>query len=155
MKKYSIIICTLLVLAGCSDWLSEDGAPKIDYSLYETEAGIDAALVSAYNYLRLGASGEHASAYVELGTDLFTEGSDGSWRDSFDQYGAKMGADNSLLYKLWENNYKGIGNCNLALDEVATSPVITEEKRVQSIGSYVLYVHSCILIWCNSLGEFH
>ena len=57
MKKYSIIICTLLVLAGCSDWLSEDGAPKIDYSLYETEAGIDAALVSAYNYLRLGASG--------------------------------------------------------------------------------------------------
>lgn len=134
MKKYSIIICTLLVLAGCSDWLSEDGAPKIDYSLYETEAGIDAALVSAYNYLRLGASGEHASAYVELGTDLFTEGSDGSWRDSFDQYGAKMGADNSLLYKLWENNYKGIGNCNLALDEVATSPVITEEKRVQSIG---------------------
>ena len=37
MKKYSIIICTLLVLAGCSDWLSEDGAPKIDYSLYETE----------------------------------------------------------------------------------------------------------------------
>lgn len=46
----------------------------------------------------------------------------------------KMGADNSLLYKLWENNYKGIGNCNLALDEVATSPVITEEKRVQSIG---------------------
>lgn len=77
MKKYSIIICTLLVLAGCSDWLSEDGAPKIDYSLYETEAGIDAALVSAYNYLRLGASGEHASAYVELGTDLFTEDSDG------------------------------------------------------------------------------
>ena len=41
MKKYSIIICTLLVLAGCSDWLSEDGAPKIDYSLYETEAGIE------------------------------------------------------------------------------------------------------------------
>lgn len=90
-EKYSIIICTLLVLAGCSDWLSEDGAPKIDYSLYETEAGIDAALVSAYNYLRLGASGEHASAYVELGTDLFTEGSDGSWRDSFDQYGQKWG----------------------------------------------------------------
>ena len=134
MKKCSIIICTLLVLAGCSDWLSEDGAPKIDYSLYETEAGIDAALVSAYNYLRLGASGEHASAYVELGTDLFTEGSDGSWRDSFDQYGAKMAADNSLLYKLWQNNYKGIGNCNLALEEVATSSVITEEKRMQSIG---------------------
>ena len=99
MKKYSIIICTLLVLAGCSDWLSEDGAPKIDYSLYETEAGIDAALVSAYNYLRLGASGEHASAYVELGTDLFTEGSDGSWRDSFDQYGAKMAADKQIVAK--------------------------------------------------------
>lgn len=67
----------------------------------------------------------------------------------------KMGADNSLLYKLWENNYKGIGNCNLALDEVATSPVITEEKGYSLLGSYVLYVHSCILIWCNSLGEFH
>lgn len=134
MKKYYIAVCALLALTSCSDWLSEDGAPKIDYGFYKTEAGIDAALVSAYSYLRLGASGEHASAYEELGTDLFTEGSDGSWRDSFDQYGAKMAADNTLLYKLWENNYQGIGNCNIALDEVITSSSITEEKRIQAIG---------------------
>lgn len=131
---YIYLLCISFTLAGCSDWLSEDGAPKMDYDFYKTEEGMDAALVAAYSYLRLGASGEHASVYEELGTDLFTEGSDGSWRDSFDQYGAKMGADNSLLYKLWENDYKGIGTCNIALDEIAGSLEVSSAKKTQSMG---------------------
>ena len=131
---YIYLLCIAFTLVGCSDWLSEDGAPKMDYDFYKTEEGMDAALVAAYSYLRLGASGEHASVYEELGTDLFTEGSDGSWRDSFDQYGAKMGADNSLLYKLWENDYKGIGTCNIALDEIAGSLEVSSAKKTQSMG---------------------
>lgn len=131
---YIYLSCILLILSGCSDWLSEDGAPKMDYDFYKTEEGMDAALVAAYSYLRLGASGEHVSSYQELGTDLFTEGSAGSWRDSFDQYGAKMNADNSLLYKLWQNNYKGIGTCNIAMEEIEKSTEVSLEKKTQSLG---------------------
>ena len=47
MKKYSIIICTLLVLAGCSDWLSAVTTGIIDL-LYYAAAMVLVALTLLY-----------------------------------------------------------------------------------------------------------
>ena len=52
--KIFMIMALSSALAGCSDWLSEDGAPKLTYDYYETKEGVDAAVVSAYSYLRWG-----------------------------------------------------------------------------------------------------
>ena len=35
--KIFMIMALSSALAGCSDWLSEDGAPKLTYDYYETE----------------------------------------------------------------------------------------------------------------------
>ena len=42
MKKYSIIICTLLVLAGCSDWLSEVCGYEYDPAVGDVDNGVAA-----------------------------------------------------------------------------------------------------------------
>ena len=35
--KIFMIMALSSALAGCSDWLSEDGAPKLTYDYYESE----------------------------------------------------------------------------------------------------------------------
>ena len=78
--KIFMIMALSSALAGCSDWLSEDGAPKLTYDYYETKEGVDAAVVSAYSYLRWGCGGERFDVLTEMGTDLFIAGSDGKHR---------------------------------------------------------------------------
>ena len=38
--KIFMIMALSSALAGCSDWLSEDGAPKLTYDYYETKEGV-------------------------------------------------------------------------------------------------------------------
>ena len=55
MKSFLYYILSLtLLLSSCESWLSEDGAPIMSYDYYETEEGVEAAIVAAYGYLRWG-----------------------------------------------------------------------------------------------------
>ena len=44
--KIFMIMALSSALAGCSDWLSEDGAPKLTYDYYETKAASTPSFVS-------------------------------------------------------------------------------------------------------------
>ena len=48
MKSFLYYILSLtLLLSSCESWLSEDGAPIMSYDYYETEEGVEAAIVAA------------------------------------------------------------------------------------------------------------
>lgn len=124
MKKiFYLPVITLLSLpfVSCKEWLSEDGAPKLNYSYYETEEGIDAAVIAAYSYLRWGCGGERFDVLTEMGTDLFRAGSDGAYKGSFNAYGTQLNPDNDILEGMWNNHYTGIGAANTAMDAIASS----------------------------------
>lgn len=85
MKKINSFLLIFGLLFGataCTNWLSEDGAPKMTYDYYGTEQGVDAAVAAAYSFLRWGCGNERYDVLTELGTDLFTAGSDGKNKTS-------------------------------------------------------------------------
>lgn len=121
-----------LATSGCSSWLSEDDAPVISYDYYETEAGVNAAITAAYGFLRWGVGGERFNVLNELGTDLFTEGEDGSNRESFNKYATQLNPDDGILYDMWQNHYKGISDANIAMQKIMDSEDLLENVKQQS-----------------------
>ncbi|MDR0541317.1 MAG: RagB/SusD family nutrient uptake outer membrane protein [Dysgonamonadaceae bacterium] len=143
MRKAIYIILSVFILlsiAGCSDWLSEDDAPKLVYDYYETEAGVDAAINAAYSFLRWGCGGERTSILTELGTDLFTAGNDGSHKAAFNAYGSQLNPSYSILENMWANHYKGISNANIAIDRILASDM-PEAKKDRSLAE-MLFIRS-------------
>ncbi|MDR2921036.1 MAG: RagB/SusD family nutrient uptake outer membrane protein [Tannerella sp.] len=129
---YYLLAGLMFITSGCSDWLSEDDAPKITYDYYETEDGINAAIVAAYGYLRWGVGGERFDVMTEMGTDLFTEGEDGSNRESFNKYATQLNPDVGILNELWENHYKGISDANIGMQKIMDSGSLIESVKKQS-----------------------
>jgi len=121
----------MLATSGCSSWLSEDDAPVMSYDFYETEEGVNSAITAAYSFLRWGVGGERFDVFTELGTDLFTEGEDGSNRESFNKYATQLNPDVSILNEMWENHYKGISDANITMQKIMDSPSLMESVKNQ------------------------
>ena len=122
----------MLSASSCSSWLSEDDAPVMSYDYYETEAGVNAAITAAYGFLRWGVGGERFDVLTELGTDLFTEGEDGSNRESYNKYATQLNPDDGILYEMWENQYKGISNVNIAMHQMRDIKEWLETVKIPS-----------------------
>lgn len=135
MKKINSFLLIFGLLFGataCTNWLSEDGAPKMTYDYYGTEQGVDAAVAAAYSFLRWGCGNERYDVLTELGTDLFTAGSDGKNKTSFNAYGTQLNPEDNILSGLWENHYKGISDANIAMDQILQSDM-SESKKLTSL----------------------
>lgn len=126
---YYLLAGLVLTTPGCSDWLSEDDAPVMSYDFYETEDGVEAAITAAYGFLRWGVGGERFDVMTELGVDLFTEGEDGSNRESFNKYASQLNPDVGILYELWQNHYKGISDANIAMQKIMDSDLQESIKK--------------------------
>ena len=143
MKKiisFFLIFGLLFGATACTNWLSEDGAPKMTYDYYGTEQGVDAAVAAAYSFLRWGCGNERYDVLTELGTDLFTAGSDGKNKTSFNAYGTQLNPEDNILSGLWENHYKGISDANIAMDQILQSDM-SESKKLTSLGE-MLFIRS-------------
>ncbi len=116
--------------------------------------GVDAAVVSAYSYLRWGCGGERFDVLTEMGTDLFIAGSDGNYKASFNMYGTQLNPDLDILDKMWENHYKGIGTANIGLERILNSELSESDKKQKVMRKCCLFVRSSILIWCSSSDVF-
>lgn len=126
---YYLLAGLMFTTSGCSDWLSEDDAPKMSYDYYETEAGVEAAITAGYHFMRWGVGGERFDVMTEMGTDLFTEGEDGSNRESFNKYATQLNPDYGILNDMWENHYKGIGDANIGLQKILASDLHETIKK--------------------------
>lgn len=131
-KYYWLLLIASILNTGCADWLSEDEAPKLTYDYYGTEQGVEASLVAAYGFLRWGVGNERYDVLTENGTDLFTEGEDGNYRESFNKYATQLNPDIDILYGLWENHYKGISDANIAMQQIMASGSMSETKKNQN-----------------------
>lgn len=89
-------------------------------------------LRAAYGFLRWGVGGERFNVLTELGTDLFTEGEDGSNRESYNKYATQLNPDDGILYEMWENHYKGISDANIAMQKILDSQDLLESVKTQS-----------------------
>ena len=138
MKKifYIITIAGLCFsLTGCQKYLSEEGAPILSNDFYATEQGVNAAIDAAYSFMRYPVGEEYRMDMTDYGTDLWTAGGDGSQRDAFDGYqSSKLNASQNVITNVWDNTYKAIATCNVALAKIAASKDMTETVKSQAKG---------------------
>jgi len=117
MKKilsWITVMAATLSLAACKKYLKETVVAGVSYQLYETPAGIEGALVSAYNTLRQDVQSENLLTFSDAGTDLFTVGSDGN--TTWNEYLATLSSLDPRAGSFWDYHYAGIGQCNVTLD---------------------------------------
>lgn len=141
---YYLLAGLVFATSGCNNWLSEEDAPIMSYDYYETEEGVNAAIIAAYGFLRWGVGGERFDVLTEHGTDLFTEGEDGNHRESYNKYATQLNPDDGILYEMWENHYKGIGDANIAMLKILDSDLQESIKNksyaeMQFIRAYLYF----------------
>jgi starch-binding outer membrane protein, SusD/RagB family len=118
MKKY-IVFSLLLSLScfSCQKFLEEEQVSNVSYEFYDTEKGIEALVLSAYEPLRFWQSGENGIQMSLLGTDIhrFTGVASGT---EFHLYTQKLNPTTAPFATMWNSFYKGINSCNIAINRI-------------------------------------
>ncbi len=117
MKKKSIFLIVALVafnIQSCKDFLKEELVSDVSAVYYTTAAGLEDAVDGAYSYMKYVYSNERAYTLTVFGTDVYTNGADGSHK-GFNWYDATLRADNGVLREMWEYLYKGVNQANAVI----------------------------------------
>jgi starch-binding outer membrane protein, SusD/RagB family len=118
MKKY-IVFSLLLSLTcfSCEKFLEEEQVSNVSYEFYDTEKGIEALTLAAYEPLRFWQNQEHSLRLSMMGTDIyrFTGVASGN---EFHLYTAALNSTNESPTALWDAFYKGINSCNIAINRI-------------------------------------
>lgn len=168
MKKLLSIFFAATAMVGgmtsCSDFLEEDNKTGETADLaYQTVAGIDGLVNSAYAYTRGWWGKEPSLGLAEMGSDLFYYGYDNKQKSlcSYDisaecyGFGSTSGTnavnDNHCLDQYWELFYAGIDVCNNTIKYVPECTAITKEKQDAYLGDAyflrALYYSQMVALW--------
>lgn len=155
MKKLIYIIplgCMFyLLLNSCSsDYLEEEKivSPPID-SYFTKEKGFNDLVNSNYTFTRsLFPGGNNYAPLVFFGTDLWTNGSDGTFIE-FNAYNSGIQPANAVLWNLWAPFYQGIAACNTAITRASEVEGMSQsEVNAKVAESYFLrawYYHILVV----------
>src|SRR5690606_8652266 len=143
-------ICTVF-LGSCSKEILEEEkiiSPPIN-QYFKTEKGFNDLVNSNYTFAKsLFAGGNNYAPLVFFGTDLWTNGSDGTFIE-FNAYNTGIQPGNPVLWELWSPFYQGIAACNTAIsraDDVEDVPESQVNRKVAE--SYFLrawYYHILVV----------
>jgi starch-binding outer membrane protein, SusD/RagB family len=141
IKKILLFTGLTLFSISCTKFLDEEGY-NIDYTYYKTAEGVEALVVSCYQQTRWAVIAENQYPIEDMGTDLWMLGGDGPWRDAFGQFTSNsLTPTQSIVKQLWDNNFKGISNCNLAYEYVNKNTALDAATRAQRKGE-VLFLRA-------------
>jgi len=117
-------------VASCKN-LDENIVSGITESYYTTgdegfESGVNAAYAEARNFYGT----ESGLSVTVFGTDTWTEGSDGGYKNT-NEYSAGLNAQNSLFKSAWQNFYRGINTINAVVDHADKLKIDENLKRTR------------------------
>ena len=124
----------LSLFQGCTKVLEENAIrePVADV-FYNTPAGYGELINSCYTYTRTVISFNTWTIF-EYGTDIWTNGSDGS-QNEFNTYLPSLSARHPTLFSFWSGMYTGVGICNTAISRGANGiPGMTEAQLKAKLG---------------------
>jgi starch-binding outer membrane protein, SusD/RagB family len=117
MKKLNTILLTLLMLCGCSDFLTEDlQGTYSNATFYQTEAHAMLAITGVYNSTSFVSTNHDLWVFGDVASDDATKGglagdqSDIQFIDEF-----TYSRNNGAMEKLWKHYYEGISRANYLL----------------------------------------
>lgn len=115
-KIYWVILSVFLfTISSCKKFIEEELVTTIREDYYETDAGIEDLVKSAYAPLQWRFSGEQSYAMHNFGTDEFREG-DQFNNVRYNDYDANLNSNDAFVNDLWTNNFAGIRRCNQGIE---------------------------------------
>jgi len=137
MKKYLFCLCLTTTLFGCKKYLDEKQVSGVSYEFYNTEEGIEALVWACYEPLRVFGTDQYMLNMSNLGTDIYTYTRVASGNE-FHLYTSDINSTNFNFQFLWDNFYRGIASCNIAVNRVpkvnGSNFLKTEQGRLRREG---------------------
>ncbi|KAI9549112.1 hypothetical protein GHT06_007263 [Daphnia sinensis] len=117
---------------ACQDALQEDVVSQIGSEYLNTTKGLDDAVSAAYSSMRSWYGTERGNNFTEFGTDIYTNGADGSWK-FMNTYTNQFDSQNAQVRELWDELYRGINTCNSVVERAASITGVTDAIKTQRI----------------------
>ncbi len=117
---------------SCQDALQEDVISQIGNDYMNTPKGLDDGVNAAYTSMRVWYGTERGHSLTEFGTDIYTNGADGSWK-FMNTYTNDFDSQNGFVRDLWDELYRGINTCNAVIDRSANVTGMNETTKKQRI----------------------
>jgi hypothetical protein len=126
------LVLGLTFTQACQDALQEDVISQIGSDYLNTPKGLDDAVSAAYSTMRAWYGTERGKNFTEFGTDVYTNGSDGSWK-FMNTYTTEFDSQNGHVRELWDEFYRGINTCNAVIDRAPNITGISDAVKAQRI----------------------
>ncbi|WP_439489517.1 RagB/SusD family nutrient uptake outer membrane protein [Algoriphagus sp.] len=123
---------TLSLGFSCQDLLQEDVISQIGNDYLNTPKGLEDGVNAAYMSMRAWYGTERGHSLTEFGTDIYTNGADGSWK-FMNTYTTDFDTQNGLVREVWDEFYRGINTCNAVIDRSVNVTGINEATLKQRI----------------------
>ena len=144
-KYFSVIIvlCSVLCLSGCKDYLTEiePGTTLLEDFYTSTDAAVQnvtgcyVPLMWEYNHTYLS---EWFIGDVASDDALKGGGSTSDMADAYDIENWRTTDQNTLLLDFYRAQYQGIGRCNLALEYIGKTPIGIDDKFTEDMKNRLL-----------------
>ena len=135
MKKYTILILSLLLVFGCQNFLEEDfRSGENSASILSSEETFETLVNAAYVSLRAWYGKENAWDLTESGTDLYTWGLDNRSKGFCTYETFTTSEEQERMGAIWREFYKALNVCNLILAKIDEVPFSSESTREQRRG---------------------
>ncbi|PYP56168.1 MAG: RagB/SusD family nutrient uptake outer membrane protein [Gemmatimonadetes bacterium] len=125
-RMMALLGAGLLSLAACVD-LNEDLISGLANQPYPTPDVFQALVNATYEPLRSFYAQERGFTLTEFGTDIYTEGADGSYK-YINEYTAQLNPDVDFIRDTWADFYRAINTANTAIAQAPTVPMDSSLK---------------------------
>lgn len=130
--KSGALALTLSFAVSCQDALQEDVISQIGNDYLNTAKGLEDGVNAAYTSLRAWYGTERGHNLTEFGTDIYTNGADGSWK-FMNTYTNQFDSQNGHVRELWDEFYRGINTCNAVIERSPNVTGVSEDVKKQRV----------------------
>ncbi|MEB2779094.1 RagB/SusD family nutrient uptake outer membrane protein [Algoriphagus sp. C2-6-M1] len=130
--KSTALLLGVSAMVSCSGFLEEEVVSQIGNNYLNTPKGLNDGVNAAYSTMRTWYGTERGNNFTTFGTDLFTNGADGSWK-FMNTYTNQFDSQNGHVRELWDQFYQGINTCNAVIDRSANVTGVSEAVVLQRI----------------------
>ena len=147
LTRSGALVLSLFFAQACQDALQENVISQIGSEYLNTPKGLDDAVSAAYSSMRSWYGTERGHNLTEFGTDIYTNGADGSWK-FMNTYTNQFDSQNGQVRELWDDFYRGINTCNAVIERAADIAGVSEAVKTQRIAEakFIRAHHYFILV---------
>lgn len=154
MKKIILSMCLLAFISqSCQKVLEEDIVSNITPEYYKSAAGFEDAVKASYEPLRSFYGTQRGFTLTVFGTDTYTKGADGNYKDLND-YKPGLNPQVDYIRDLWNDFYRAINTTNTVIDRAESANVAAALKAQRVAEARFLRAHYYFIL-VQTFGPIH